>query len=209
MSQWSNTDNAANSVNWASSYVNLPANTANRDALFGNTTPDAFVDGATVGVFGVGLDEVTAAREGGLPRAAHAGWVLRTVGSGGRAGRVQQEVLVAMTGGLTGDAEDVITPDYAIRINTQPAAVTTNTSVNASFNVVAVTRPAGGALTYQWTLANGDPIPGPTVVGNTTGAELVIDTSVQTSNSAYKVTISAPGGAADRVSANAALTISS
>jgi hypothetical protein len=28
--------------------------------------------------------------------AAHAGWVLRTAGSGGRAGRVQYETLVAM-----------------------------------------------------------------------------------------------------------------
>lgn len=55
---------------------------------------------------------------------AHSGWVLRTEGSGGRAGRVQYEVLVAMgslgaqTGvqsgaapATTADAEDVIFPD--------------------------------------------------------------------------------------------------
>jgi hypothetical protein len=42
--------------------------------------------------------------------AAHAGWVLRTVGEGGRAGRVQYETLVAM-GSLTGDAEDTILKD--------------------------------------------------------------------------------------------------
>jgi hypothetical protein len=42
--------------------------------------------------------------------AAHAGWVLRTVGSGGRAGRVQYETLVAM-GSLTGDAEDTVMKD--------------------------------------------------------------------------------------------------
>lgn len=35
---------------------------------------------------------------------AHTGWVLRTVGSGGRAGRIQTEVLVA--GGISGDAAD-------------------------------------------------------------------------------------------------------
>jgi len=40
----------------------------------------------------------------------HAGWVVRTVGSGGRAGRVQYETLVAM-GSMTGDAEDVILKD--------------------------------------------------------------------------------------------------
>lgn len=208
MSQWGNTDNTANSVNWAASYVNLPANTANRDALFGNTTSDAFINGATVGVFGVGLDEVTAAREGGLPRAAHAGWVLRTVGSGGRAGRVQQEVLVAMPGGLTGDAEDVITPDFAIRISTQPDSVTTNNTVNATFTVVAATRPAGGALTYQWTRSTGAAITAGTFVGNTTSPSLVVNTAAQTSNNAYRVTISGPGGAANVLSANAILTIS-
>ena len=41
----------------------------------------------------------------------HAGWVRRTVGTGGRAGRVQQEVLVAM-GSMTGDqADDIQYPD--------------------------------------------------------------------------------------------------
>ncbi len=44
------------------------------------------------------------------PRPTHVGWVLRTEGSGGRAGRVQQETLVAM-GSMTGDAEDVKYPD--------------------------------------------------------------------------------------------------
>lgn len=41
---------------------------------------------------------------------AHAGWVVRKVGSGGRAGRVQYETLVAM-GSITGDSEDVVLPD--------------------------------------------------------------------------------------------------
>lgn len=41
----------------------------------------------------------------------HAGWVRRTTGSGGRAGRVNQEVLVAM-GSITGDqADDIQYPD--------------------------------------------------------------------------------------------------
>lgn len=40
----------------------------------------------------------------------HAGWVVRKVGTGGRAGRVQYETLVAM-GSLTGDNEDVIMKD--------------------------------------------------------------------------------------------------
>jgi hypothetical protein len=47
---------------------------------------------------------------GGI-KATHAGWVKRTVGTGGRAGRVQTEVLVAM-GSMTGDqADDIEYPD--------------------------------------------------------------------------------------------------
>lgn len=46
----------------------------------------------------------------GAPGAAHAGWILRRVGTGGRAGRVTNEVLVAM-GSMTADAEDTILPD--------------------------------------------------------------------------------------------------
>jgi hypothetical protein len=42
---------------------------------------------------------------GGTQGVAHAGWVLRTVGTGGRAGRVQYETLVASSS-ITGDAED-------------------------------------------------------------------------------------------------------
>jgi hypothetical protein len=41
---------------------------------------------------------------------AHAGWVVRTVGSGNRAGRVQYETLVAM-GSMSGDGEDSVLPD--------------------------------------------------------------------------------------------------
>jgi hypothetical protein len=61
-------------------------------AMFGNTTQNAFRSGVAVGVFGIDATEMGVTKTG----AAHAGWVLRTVGSGGRAGRVQTEVLVAM-----------------------------------------------------------------------------------------------------------------
>lgn len=49
--------------------------------------------------------------DGATGGAAHAGWVRRTVGTGGRAGRIQTEVLVAM-GSITGDqADDIQYPD--------------------------------------------------------------------------------------------------
>ena len=42
----------------------------------------------------------------------HVGWVKRTVGTGNRAGRVQYETLVAASS-ITGDAEDITTPENA------------------------------------------------------------------------------------------------
>ena len=53
-------------------------------------------------------DQATAAAslgEGAVGGAAHAGWNIRTVGTGGRAGRVQYETLVA-GGSITGDQAD-------------------------------------------------------------------------------------------------------
>jgi len=48
---------------------------------------------------------VAALGDGAVGGSAHAGWVKRTVGTGGRAGRVQYETLVAM-GSITGDQSD-------------------------------------------------------------------------------------------------------
>lgn len=58
MAQWSNQDASSNSVLWAPTGVKLPANTTNRDAMFGNTTVDAFITGQTVGMFGVDVTEM-------------------------------------------------------------------------------------------------------------------------------------------------------
>ena len=58
MSQWKNDDSAANSVSWGVSQLNLPANTGNKTALFGNTTADAFVTNETIGLYGAAAAEV-------------------------------------------------------------------------------------------------------------------------------------------------------
>lgn len=204
MAQWGNTDDAANSVLWAVSQLNKTANTANQTNLFGNTTADAFVTGATVGQFGVGVQEAQA--NGDL---THSGWVLRTVGSGGRAGRVTHEVLVAGGYTFTSDAsDDAVLPDYVIRITTQPSNTTANTSAaeNATFTVVGASRPTGATLAYAWTYANGSAIAAGSNVGVTTGATLTINSAAQTTNAAYKVVVSTTGGA-NATSANATLTI--
>lgn len=58
MSQWGRSDTNSNSVIWAAAQLNKTVNTANRDALFGNTTANAFVNGVKVGQFGVDRNEV-------------------------------------------------------------------------------------------------------------------------------------------------------
>lgn len=63
MAQWGNTDDAANSVLWATTQVNLPTNTVNQALLFGNTTPSAFLNNGvavtkTVGQFGLDVTEI-------------------------------------------------------------------------------------------------------------------------------------------------------
>jgi hypothetical protein len=111
MANWGNTDDAANSVLWALSQLNKPANSTNQSALFDNTTTGDFVAGAKVGQFGVDALEAQAARQGATAKVAHSGWILRKEGTGGRAGRVQNETLVAMND-LTTDANDDATfPD--------------------------------------------------------------------------------------------------
>jgi len=57
MSQWGSSDASSNAVIWAPTSVRLAPNTANRDSLYTNTTPDAFTTGQTVGMFAVDSTE--------------------------------------------------------------------------------------------------------------------------------------------------------
>lgn len=78
MAQWGNTDDAANSVLWAVSQLNKPANTTNQTNLFGNVTPNAFVTGKVVGQFGVDVTEMNLAQS----NAAVAQYLIVNAGSG-------------------------------------------------------------------------------------------------------------------------------
>jgi hypothetical protein len=207
MALWGNTDNANNSTIFAAAQVKRAPTAAERTALFGNTTADVYISGLTVGQFGVDANEVTAARAGAGDRTAHAGWVLRTEGSGGRAGRVSTEVLVAM-GSITSDAEDAVYEDYVLRFTTQPSNATANTTAKATaaFTVAVASTPVGATPTYAWTYANGAAIGAGANVGVTTGATLTVNSAIQTTNAAFKVTVAAAG--ADSItSSNATLTI--
>lgn len=127
-----------------------------------------------------------------------AGWNLKTVGTGGRAGRVFHEVLVAMSS-MTGD-NDSISPEITITV--QPANATVTEPATATFSVTA-TRTGTGALTYQWQKQESGAgawtnISGATSASYTTGATTVADDNTDK----YRVLVSLAG--ADTKTSNAA-----
>lgn len=107
MALWSNTDANTSVPKFAPSLVNLENTQANSNLVYANTTADAFITGTTKGVFGV---DTTEQNVDANPKGGHAGWVLRTEGSGGRSGRVHIETLVAM-GSMTGDGGAIANDD--------------------------------------------------------------------------------------------------
>ena len=90
MSSHSSADSAAGAPLWACAAASLAFTSSNRTNLFEDATADNFITGITLGLFNYADGEVPAG-------AAHAGWNLKTTGSGGRAGRVQYETIVALT----------------------------------------------------------------------------------------------------------------
>jgi hypothetical protein len=104
----------------------------------------AYLNAADAGTT-YGVDVAEAAE---TPELTQSGWVLQTVGSGGRAGRVSYETLVAMKT-ISGDAEDVVFADATITITTQPANASETTGDPASFTIVA-TATQGATIVYDW-----------------------------------------------------------
>jgi hypothetical protein len=194
MALWSNTDANTSAPIFTPAQVNLAPTEANRDLLYANTTADAFVTGATVGVFGVDSNETVSRKD-----VSHAGWVLRTTGSGGRAGRVFQETLVAM-GSVSGDGDDDTPyPDAVITIVTQPQDTSNSAGNTATFSVVATSVPTA-ALSYQWFGPTG------TISGATNTTLTISDLEAANDASEYFVTVAATG-AETVTSANAVLTV--
>ena len=152
---------------------------ANGEVLFSNTTADAFVTGLTLGVFGVSAGETEATGS------QSCGWVLRTEGSGGRAGRVQEETIVAM-GSITDDYEDVVYPDYTITILNNPQNVTANANEDVVFTVSATSTPIV-TLEYQWYNANGNV----SITGANTNSYTIYNVQSANSNTELYVTVTA------------------
>ena len=91
MSSWTNVDEAAGAPLWAVEAIRKEKSNANRTDLFNDSTADNFISGVTIGLFNFKDSETQSGK------IAHAGWNLKTTGSGGRASRVQFECLVALT----------------------------------------------------------------------------------------------------------------
>lgn len=191
MALWNNKDEAASA----------PKHTV--DVVTGNTGVQAF-ENTSVGTWGVDTTEARAKNVNG-----HAGWVLRTVGTGGRAGRVLEETLVAM-GSMSGDSEDTVFPDAILRILTQPsnASVVANTggSNTVTLSVVVEAQP-DATITYQWqyyngtwgSVVNGTPA-NTTYTGGTTATLTIIPTNTDADSALYRVIVSSAG--ADSVTSN-------
>ena len=237
MPSWGNNDNASNTPKWGAFTINQPANTAIQTALFDNSTNDywktATAGGGyrnqniSVGVFGVDVNEIAVEENAGR-HATHTGWVRRQVGTGGRSGRVQEEVLVALNT-INGDAEDTVYKDAVITITSQPASlrgpVANGSAQTAVFSVTAsiTSGNTSAPLTYQWQVNNnsggswvdidvGDGVttgqPGNMIKSGANTATLTLDPTATTANNyVFRVIVTATDTGATATSSNGRIWI--
>jgi len=206
MAQWGNTDDAANSVLWATAQVNLPANTTNQTALFGNTTVGGFNNNGVamnkaVGQFGLDVTEISVSGN-----AAIAQYVIVNPGSGYAANAA---VTVAnSTGGsntsaanstVTGGRVTAVTANLTIAGYTSVPAVTLAAPAAQSFNANSAVTNATDAIAI--TSANsiflaGDKVTYTVAAGNTALTNLTSGGTyyIKTSNSTAVTLTDVPNG---------------
>jgi len=212
MSSWGNNDNAANAPFWAvnstitkaaPAEVHSEPTAANVAYLYGNTTSSAYITGETVGLFGVDAEEASTTNR------VHTGWVLRTTGSGGRAGRVQEEVLVAMSGmsadGADGDAQTYANVSIALTISGDQSVVSSTTWANtATFSAAqTVDGNTSASIAYTWQQNSSDGAAGWTSVANTAVSDAKI-AGMSTTTLTIKPKTTANTGTVYRLKATAA-----
>jgi len=186
MAQWGNTDDAANSVLWATTAVNLTPNTTNQTALFGNTTVEAFNNNGVaskkaVGQFGLGVTEITVSGN-----AAIAQYVITNPGSG-YAANAAVTVANSTGGSNTTAANSTVATSGANR--GRVTSVNANLVISGYTSAPAVTIAAPATIVFNGNTA---------VTGNTI--------AITTANSKFQVgdkivyagnTLSTPGGLTD------------
>lgn len=202
MAQWGNRDHANNAPKWAGSEVKLTPNTGNKEALYQNTTADSFMTGTTDGIFAVNSGRTKA-----NPGVPHTGWVHRKVGSGGRANRIQTEVLVA--GGITNASADQTYAEYRLTFTSQQANATVNTNSATTLAVVAAVVPTD-TIAYQWQANTGSGMANLSNAGvysNVTTATMSISNTNGLNAVSYRCFISVNSGTNTNTSSNAYLTV--
>ena len=131
MALWGKNDSAADSTKFAPTQVNRTPDAANRTNLFGNTTTGAWQNNGVamkkaVGQFGVSAAEAAnTAGEG--KKVAHAGWNLRTRGTG-----PLTSITIAAAGGSYANSDT-----FAVAAGTGGTNATGNVVTNATGNVVS------------------------------------------------------------------------
>jgi len=147
--------------------------------------------GDSTKVFGVDTTEVAQA-EARAQGVAHAGWVRRTTGSGGRAGRVITEVLVA-GGSITGDqADDTQFPDRTITITAQPQDDESASGSEVVFSVTAAVSPTT-TLAYLWQVSTNGGSTWASASGTNNAATYTIADNTGLDGNQYRVQVSATG----------------
>jgi hypothetical protein len=188
MAQWKNTDDAANSVLWAPTSVKLAPNSANRDNLYNNTTPDAFLTGVTVGQFGVDATEV------GVSNGSVVSFTITNPGSGyfanatvtvsGNAtanafanttGRVSEVKIEGAGSGYTGSAVSVTVAAPAAQAFNANTALFKDATFNSDTGVANTTEFITTAAAHGF--SNGDLLLYFTSAGNTALSGLTNNTS--------------------------------
>jgi len=227
MSSWGNNDNAANAPYWAvnstitkssaAQVVAMPT-AANVAILYANTTADAYIVGETIGLFGIDAQEIQAQGHG---LGAHAGWNLRTTGSGGRAGRTQTETLVALAN-LTSDGDAQIYANVSITlVGPTSQSVLANATYYANVATFTTTPTLAGntaaTLTYQWQYNNASgsagwaSIPANTTpiqyAGATTNTLYARPGTTANTGTVYRVVVTAADEGVTATSANATITV--
>lgn len=139
MALWGKTDSAGDSTIYAAAQVNRIANSANRTTLFDNVTTGAFQNNGVnmkvaVGQFGVSAAEA-ANTTGEGTKVAHAGWNLRTRGTGSLTA-----ITVAAAGSTYANSDT-----FAIAAGTGGTNATGNVVTNATGNVISFAVTSFGA----------------------------------------------------------------
>jgi hypothetical protein len=201
MAQWGNTDDAANSVLWATALVNLTPNTTNQTALFGNTTVGAFIANEAVGQFGLDSTEIRVSGNAAVQQyiitnagSGYAANAAVTVANTAGGANTQLANSTVATGRVTAVSANVTVGGY-----TSAPSVTIAAPGAQSFNANSAVTNATDAIaisTANSIFLAGDRVTYTVAAGNTALTNLVSGTAyfIKTSNSTAVTLTTVPNG---------------